>query len=111
MVLGLAATAVLLGGWWGKKEKPLLPANAFLAAYSTDATKDAPVMKEFGRVFDAKSVILSELMKEFNPGSVGKIGADPLETYFAIDRHAIEWSLFAMGELTRSAQMLSLIHI
>lgn len=105
MVVGLAASALIFGGWWGKKEKPLLPANAFLAAYSTDATKAVPVVKEFGRVFDAKSVVLSELMKELSPGSEGKIGADPFETYFAIDHKAIEWSLFAMGELTRSAQM------
>jgi hypothetical protein len=105
MVLGLVASAMLFGGWWGKKEQPLLPANAFLAAYATDATKDVPVVKEFGRVFDAKSVVLSELMKELSPGSSGKIDADPFQTYFAIDHQAIEWSLFAMGELTRSAQM------
>jgi hypothetical protein len=103
--VGLAISAMLFGGWWGKKEQPLLPANAFLAAYATDATKDVPVVKEFGRVFDAKSVGLSEFMKELNPASSGKIDADPFETYLAIDRHAIEWSLFAMGELTRSAQM------
>ena len=105
MVLGLAASALLFGGWWGKKEKPLLPASAFLAAYATDATKDVPVVKEFGRAFDAKLVVLSELMKEVSPGSAGKIGSDLFEAYFAIDRHAIEWSLFTMGELTRSAQM------
>lgn len=105
MVVGLAASALLFGGWWGKKEQPLLPANAFLAAYATDATKDVPVVKEFGRVFDTKSVLLSELMKEANPGSSGKIDTDPFEAYFAIDRKSVEWSLFAMGNLSRSAQM------
>lgn len=104
-LFGLAASTLLLGGWFGKKEKPLLPASAILVAYTTNGAKDVPVMKEFGRVFDAKWDVLSELMKELKLGSVVSAEADPFETYLAIDRQEIEWSLVTMGGLVRPASM------
>lgn len=98
---GLVASALLVGGCWGEKETPRLPANAFLAAYTTDATRDAPVMKAFERVFREKRGILSELMKALTPASLEQPAEDPFKTYLAIDRQQLDWSLATMGELTR----------
>lgn len=102
-VFGLAVSMLIFGGWFGKKESPLLPVNSILAAYTTNGTKEAPVMKEFGRVFDTKWAVLSELLKESKPGVLEKIADDPFKTYLAIDRQEIEWSLLTMGELTHPA--------
>ncbi len=104
-VVGLAASVLLLGGWFGNKEKPLLPASAVAAVYTTDTTEDVPVMKEFERVFDAQLGLLSERMQASKPGSGLKMPEDPFETYLAIDRKEIEWSLVTLGALARSEKM------
>ena len=101
VAVGFVACMWISGGCWREKARPLLPSNAFVVAYTTDATKDLPVMKEFGRVFSAKQDLLSELMKQLKPGSVEKIANDPFKTYLAIDRQKIEWSLVTLGEITR----------
>ena len=100
-VVGLAASVLLLGGWFGNKEKPLLPANAVAALYTTDTTKDVPVMKEFERVFDTQLSLLSERMQALKPGSGLKTSEDPFETYLAVDRKEIEWSLMTVGALAQ----------
>ncbi len=105
MVVGLAASVLLLGGWFGKREKPLLPANAVAAVYTTDTTKDVPVMKEFERVFDAQWTLLAQRMQELKSGVAQQMPADLFETYLAIDRKEIEWSLVTMGALSRPAKM------
>lgn len=104
-LLGLVASTLLLGGWFWKKEKPLLPVNAILAAYATNATKDASVMKEFGRVFDTKADMLTEVMQVLKLGAVEKVSGDPFKTYLAIDRQEIEWSLVTLGGLVRPEAM------
>ncbi|MEI6647774.1 MAG: hypothetical protein WCP12_17185 [bacterium] len=103
VVIGLVACVLIFVGCWRETERPLLPSNAFVVAYTTDATKDVPVMREFGRVFNAKQDVLSEFMKQLKPGSVEKIADDPFKTYLAIDRQKIEWSLVALGEIVRPA--------
>jgi hypothetical protein len=105
MVVGLAASVLLLGGWFGKREKPLLPAYAVAAVYTTDTTKDMPVMKEFERVFDAQWSLLAERMQASKPGSGLKMPEDPFETYLAVDRKEIEWSLVTLGGLVRPEKM------
>jgi|GEM_PF-6079282 len=104
-LFGLAASTLLLGGWFGKKEKALVPANAILVAYTTNATKDVPVIKEFERAFDTKRDVLSKFMKELKLDSVLKAEGDPFKTYLAIDRQEIEWSLVTLGGLVRPVAM------
>lgn len=105
MVVGVAASALLLGGWFGNKEKPLLPAYAVAAVYTTDTTKDVPVMKEFERVFDAQWTLLAERMQELQSGLAQQMPEDLFETYLAVDRKEIEWSLVTMGALSRPQKM------
>jgi hypothetical protein len=104
-VVGLAASVLLLGGWFGNKEKPLLPASAVAAVYTTDTTKNVPVMKAFERVLDEQWSLLSERMQASKPGSGLKMPEDPFETYLAVDRKEIEWSLVTLGALARSVKM------
>ena len=105
MVIGVAASVLLLGGWLGKREKPLLPAHAVAALYTTDTTKDVPVMKEFERVFDSQLSILSERMQASKPGSSLQMTEDPFKTYLAVDRQSLEWSLVTVGALARAEKI------
>lgn len=99
-IVFIVASVVFLGGWFARKERPLLPAGAILAAHTTDATKDAPVLKQFERVVNEQLKHIPDAARNGSSEAVAKLGDRPLESYLGIDRAAVAWSLLTMGKLT-----------
>jgi hypothetical protein len=99
----LSVAAFTLSGWCiEKKEVPLLPADAIFAAYMTDATKDAKVLKQFGSAVreQLKNVDIPQ-EAEMEQEKILKQGADPVEVYLGMKSESVKWTLFSMGNLPR----------
>jgi hypothetical protein len=98
-----SVAAFTLSGWCiEKKEVPLLPADAIFAAYITDATKDAKVLKQFGTAIHEhlKNVDIPDGAQEAEV-KILKQEADPVEVYLGMKSESVKWALLSMGNLPR----------